>query len=96
MKILNFVLLIWKERNSGRYEHARACRERARAPRAPKKSTSPLRIFSTRVYIPQTMASSNAVPTTSCVVEDRVLVIWGRNPGIAVARGRCQAPSHTR
>jgi hypothetical protein len=24
--------LIWEERNSGRYEHARACRERALAP----------------------------------------------------------------
>jgi hypothetical protein len=40
-KILNFVLLIWEERNSGRYEHARACRERARAPRAPKKIHQP-------------------------------------------------------
>jgi hypothetical protein len=45
MKILNFVLLIWEERNSGCYEHARACRERARAPRAPKKSTSPPQLF---------------------------------------------------
>jgi hypothetical protein len=35
-KILNFVLLTWEERNLGRYEHARACRARARAPRAPK------------------------------------------------------------
>jgi hypothetical protein len=25
-------MLIWEERNSGRYEHARACRERALAP----------------------------------------------------------------
>jgi hypothetical protein len=39
--ILNFVLLIGEERNSGRYEHARACRERARAPRAPKKIHQP-------------------------------------------------------
>ncbi len=45
-KILNFVLLIWEERNSGRYEHARACRERARARRArQKRSTSPPTIF---------------------------------------------------
>jgi hypothetical protein len=36
----NFVLLIWEERNSGRYEHAHACRERARARRARNKSTS--------------------------------------------------------
>jgi hypothetical protein len=35
-KILNFVLLIWEERNSRRYEHALACRERARAARAKK------------------------------------------------------------
>jgi hypothetical protein len=28
--------LIWEERISGRYEHARACRERARAARAKK------------------------------------------------------------
>jgi hypothetical protein len=40
-KILNFVLLIWEERNSERYEHARACHERARAPRAPKKIHQP-------------------------------------------------------
>jgi uncharacterized protein (TIGR03382 family) len=33
--------LSWDERKLGRYEHARACRERARAPRAPKQSTSP-------------------------------------------------------
>ena len=36
-KILNFVLLIWEERNLERYEHARACRERVRAPRARQK-----------------------------------------------------------
>jgi hypothetical protein len=29
-------LFIWAERNSGRYEHVRACRERARAARAKK------------------------------------------------------------
>ena len=40
-KILNFVLLIWEERNSGRYEHARACRERVRAPRAREKTHQP-------------------------------------------------------
>ena len=40
-KILNFVLLIWEERNSGRYEHARACRERVRAPRALQKIHQP-------------------------------------------------------
>jgi hypothetical protein len=39
--ILNLVRLIWEERNSGRYEYARACRERARAPRAPKKNHQP-------------------------------------------------------
>ena len=39
--ILNFVLLIWEERNSGRYEHARACRERVRAPRARQKIHQP-------------------------------------------------------
>jgi hypothetical protein len=33
--------LIWEEHNSGRYEHARSCRERARAPRAPKKLHQP-------------------------------------------------------
>jgi Na+-translocating ferredoxin:NAD+ oxidoreductase RNF subunit RnfB len=33
---LNFVLLIWEERNLGCYEHARACQERARAARAKK------------------------------------------------------------
>jgi hypothetical protein len=38
-KILNFVLLIWEERNAGRYEHTRACRARARAARAKKNST---------------------------------------------------------
>jgi hypothetical protein len=27
-------LFIWEKRNSGRYEHARACHERARARRA--------------------------------------------------------------
>jgi hypothetical protein len=32
-------LFVWEERNSGRYEHVRACRERARAARA-KQSTS--------------------------------------------------------
>jgi hypothetical protein len=32
--IPNFVLLIWEEQNLGYYEHARACRERARARRA--------------------------------------------------------------
>jgi hypothetical protein len=43
-KILNFVLLIWEERNSGRYEHVRAsaCARRARA----KKHTSPPTILS--------------------------------------------------
>jgi hypothetical protein len=35
------VLFIWEERNSGGYEHARAGRERARAPRAPKKIHQP-------------------------------------------------------
>jgi hypothetical protein len=35
-----FILSIWEERNLGRYEHARACRERARARRARNKSTS--------------------------------------------------------
>jgi hypothetical protein len=39
--LLNFVLLIWEERNSGRYEHVRACREQARAPRASKKVHQP-------------------------------------------------------
>jgi hypothetical protein len=33
--------LIWEERNSGRYEHARACRERVRAPRAREKTHQP-------------------------------------------------------
>jgi hypothetical protein len=33
--------LIWEERNLGRYEHVRACRERARAPRAPKQIHQP-------------------------------------------------------
>jgi hypothetical protein len=40
-KILKFVLLIWEERNSGRYEHARACRERVHAPRASEKTHQP-------------------------------------------------------
>jgi hypothetical protein len=43
--ILNFVLLIWEERNLKCYEHARACQERARARRARKKPTSPPTIF---------------------------------------------------
>ena len=43
--ILNFVLLIWEERNLGCYEHARAGQERARARRARKKSTSPPTIY---------------------------------------------------
>jgi hypothetical protein len=37
----NFVLLVWEERNSGGYEHARACRERARERRAPKTIHQP-------------------------------------------------------
>jgi hypothetical protein len=38
--------LVWEERNLGRYEHARACHERARARGArEKKSTSPPTIF---------------------------------------------------
>ena len=37
-EILNSVLLRWAERNLGRYEHARARRTRARAPRAPYDS----------------------------------------------------------
>ena len=40
-KILNFVLLIWEERNLGCYEHARACRERVHAPRASEKTHQP-------------------------------------------------------
>jgi hypothetical protein len=43
--ILNFVLLIWEERNLGCYENARACQERARVRRARKKSTSPPTIY---------------------------------------------------
>jgi hypothetical protein len=39
--ILNFVLMIWEEQNLGRYEHARACRERARATRAAKQIHQP-------------------------------------------------------
>jgi hypothetical protein len=42
-KILNFILLIWEERNLGRYEHARACRERARGAR----ETNPPAAFTT-------------------------------------------------
>ena len=51
-KILNFVLLIWEERNSGCYDYARACRERARAARAKQihqPSTAILNKFSTAV-----------------------------------------------
>ena len=49
--ILNFVLLIWEERNLGCYEHARACRERVHAPRASEKTHQPSNDIRRRVRV---------------------------------------------
>jgi hypothetical protein len=44
--------LIWKERNSGRYEHARACRERARASaRASARARNNPLAFTTIIFV---------------------------------------------
>jgi hypothetical protein len=44
-EILNFVLLSWAERNSGRYEHARACRARARRARHKTQSFTAIKFL---------------------------------------------------
>ena len=64
-KILNFVLLIWEERNSGRYEHARVCRERARAPRARMFVTSQVPFRPTQQYAISCTGCRSTRPTCS-------------------------------
>jgi hypothetical protein len=68
-KILNFVLFIWEERNSDCYEHARACRERARAPRVPKQIHEPSKDI--------IMQYSSTICTTSATCTRRNRRAWG-------------------